>query len=148
MKKRVWGAAAGILIGLCFLASNTLLVNATDNAPPAEVVINNSGYVKDKKGPVKFSHERHVKEYKVTCTECHHEYKDGKNVWKEGEPVKKCVDCHSPVIKKGQKPMDLMHAYHRNCMGCHKKLSKEGKISKQEFKKLRKCKTCHAKKSL
>jgi hypothetical protein len=124
-----------------------LWVNANDNSPPAEVVINNTGYVKDKKGPVKFSHEKHVKEHQIACNECHHVYKNGKNVWKEGDPVKKCAECHNPVRKKGQKPMDLMHAYHKNCMGCHKRLAKEGKISQSEFKKLRRCNTCHAKKT-
>lgn len=145
--RKVGMLMAVVIAAFLVLSWNSLQSNATDNSPPAVVMINNKGYTKDRKGPVKFSHERHVKEHKVACTECHHVYKNGKNVWKEGEPVKKCIECHSPIKKKGQKPMDLMHAYHKNCMGCHKKLAKQGKISQQEFKKLRKCRTCHAKKS-
>ncbi|RLB13111.1 MAG: hypothetical protein DRG39_00040 [Deltaproteobacteria bacterium] len=148
MKKRMGIMGIQLVILFLFLAGGILWVNANDSSPPTEVVINNAGYKKDKKGPVKFSHERHVKEHKIACVECHHLYKDGKNVWKEGDPVKKCVECHNPKRKKGQKPMDLMHAYHKNCMGCHKNMAKAGKISRQEFKKLRKCKTCHAKKGL
>ncbi len=136
-----------LILSFFIFLGGSLWVNANDNSSPAEVIINNTGYVKDKKGPVKFSHERHVKEHQIACKECHHVYENGKNVWKEGDPVKKCVDCHSPIRKKGQKPMDLMHAYHKNCMGCHKKLAKEGKISRSEYKKLRKCNTCHAKKT-
>ena len=150
MKKKGLLSVMAVVISFIFLGS-VLWVNANDNSPPAEIVINNTGYVKDKKGPVKFSHERHVKEHHIACNECHHVYKNGKNVWKEGDPVKKCAECHSPIRKKGQKqkmmPMDLMHAYHKNCMGCHKKLAKEGKISQAEYKKLRRCNTCHARKS-
>jgi hypothetical protein len=30
---------------------------------------------------VTLSHTKHAKEYKIACSECHHMYKDGKNVW-------------------------------------------------------------------
>ena len=145
MKK---GAAVlGIMLFVFFMGVGLLWVSANDTSPPSEVLIKNTGYKRIKKGPVKFSHEKHVKEYKVACNECHHIYKDGKNVWKPGQSVEKCAECHNPIKKKGQKPMSLMLAYHKNCMGCHKKLAKEGKISQQQYKKLRKCNTCHAKKS-
>ncbi len=139
MKKAL---AFGLALFLSFLTVN--LVKAGNVSPPSVVVIDNKGYTRDKKGPVKFSHEKHVKQYKVACTECHHVYKDGKNVWKEGDPVQKCIECHSPKKVKGQ--LDLKRAYHKNCMGCHKKLAKEGKISVKEAKRLRKCSTCHVKK--
>ena len=145
MKKEA--AVLSILVLAFFLCLGSLWVNASDTSPPSEVLIKNTGYKRIRKGPVKFSHELHVKEHKIACTECHHVYKNGKNVWKPGQPVKKCAECHSPIRKKGQKPMDLMHAYHKNCMGCHRKLAKEGKISPQQYKKLRRCNTCHAKKS-
>ncbi len=136
------------VIGMVFVFLYGIFgVSANDNAPPSEIIINNTGYVKNRKGPVKFPHEKHIKEYKIACKECHHIYENGKNIWKQGEPVKKCAECHSPIRKRHQKPMDLMHAYHRNCMGCHKKMAKEGKISQKEFKKLRRCNTCHARKT-
>ncbi len=137
----------GMLVGVVFLfIGGVYWVKANDITPPSVVIIHNTGYKRYIKGPVKFSHEKHVKEHKIACTECHHVYVNGKNVWKEGQPVKKCSECHNPIKKKGQKPMDLMHAYHKNCMGCHKQLAKEGKISKAEYKKLRRCNTCHQKK--
>jgi hypothetical protein len=63
--------------------------------------LNNKGYDQDKRGPVNFTHKKHAEDYQVACAECHHEYENGKNVWKETDPVKKCVECHDPVEKKG-----------------------------------------------
>ncbi len=121
-----------------------LLIAATS---PDNVVIKNEGYKKIKKGPVNFAHKMHVDKLGINCAECHHKYVNGKNVWKKGDPVEKCAECHNPVKKKGAKELDLMHAYHKNCMGCHKKMCKAGKISKKEYKHMRKCNTCHEKKS-
>jgi len=44
---------------------------------PDEIMIDNK-YKDDKKGAVKLTHKKHSADYKVACTECHHEYKDGK----------------------------------------------------------------------
>ena len=67
---------------------------------PDEVTIENKGYAADKKGPVKLHHKKHQTDYKIACADCHHDYKDGKNVWKQGDPVKKCSACHDPVRKR------------------------------------------------
>ena len=121
-----------------------ILIAAT---PPDNVLIKNEGYKKIKKGPVNFSHKKHADELGINCTECHHKYVNGKNVWKKGDAVEKCAKCHNPIKKKGSKELDLMHAYHKNCMGCHKQMHKAGKISNKDYKHLRKCNTCHGKKS-
>jgi len=134
MKKGLLTLVIVFVTGLLFLAVGALI--AAD--VPDEVSIQNDGYKKDKKGPVKLSHKLHAADYKVACTECHHEYEGGKNVWKEGQPVKKCSECHNP-LKKDKKVMKLQNAYHRNCKNCHKAL--EGK--KAPFKK---CNDCHQKK--
>jgi len=127
------------LTGLVFLTVGVL--TAAD--VPDEVTIENEGYKKDKKGPVKLSHKKHSVEYKVACTDCHHDIQDGKNVWKEGDPVKKCSECHNPLKKQG-KVMKLNIAYHKNCKNCHKALIKEGKSKDAPFKK---CNQCHQKKA-
>ena len=137
MKQKVLMVMVAVLAGFMFLAVGVL--TATD--VPEQVTIENTGYKKDKKGPVKLAHKKHSAEYKVACTECHHEYKDGKNVWKEGDPVKKCSECHNPKKKEG-KVLKLQNAYHKNCKSCHKKLVKAGK-GKAPFKK---CSQCHQKK--
>ena len=132
MKK---GALTKILllsIGLIFIAAGVL--TAADVTE--KIVIDNKGYSKDIKGPVNFSHLKHNKDYKVACTDCHHEYKDGNNIWKEGDTVKTCVTCHDP-----EKPQDnvprLMMAFHNNCRDCHKNSGKDTAPSK--------CNDCHAK---
>ncbi len=131
--------------GLFFMTVGVL--TAADKATtkcadvPDEIVIQNKGYTKDKKGPVKFSHKKHHEDYKLACTACHHTFKDGKNVWKEGDPVKKCSQCHDPVKKQG-KVSKLASAYHKNCKDCHKELAKAGKKTGP----YKKCNKCHEKK--
>jgi hypothetical protein len=104
-------------------------------------MIDNQGYEKDKKRPVPLSHKKHSVDYGVACTDCHHEYQDGKNIWKEGKPVKKCSACHDPLKKQG-KTKKLQNAYHRNCKNCHKALMKKDKSKKVPYKK---CNDCHVK---
>ena len=109
---------------------------------PDEIVIKNEGYKKITKGPVKFHHKKHAVDYKLACTECHHVYKDGKNVWKEGDPVEKCSKCHDPQKDQG-KAKKLQNAFHKNCKDCHKEVVKKNKEAKAPFKK---CNECHEKK--
>jgi len=143
MKKRIWSLGVVVLTGLMFLTVGAL--TASEKKPtdePDELMIENTGYKSDKKGPVKLTHKKHNVEYKVACTECHHEYKDEKNVWKEGQPVKKCAECHDPTKKQG-KVLKLNLSYHKNCKTCHKAVIKKDPSKKAPFKK---CNGCHAKK--
>ena len=105
---------------------------------PDVIKIENEGYKKDRKGAVTFHHEKHFTEYNIACTECHHVYKDGKNVWKETDPVKKCIECHDPEKKVGNAPK-LQIAYHNNCRTCHKE-------SGNKEAPWKRCNDCHAKK--
>ncbi|MFH0810505.1 MAG: cytochrome c3 family protein [Pseudomonadota bacterium] len=87
------------------------------------------------KGAVEFTHKKHV-DLKTACADCHHVYKDGKNVWKQGDPVQKCDACH----KTGPKPIALKDAFHNNCWkGCHVKEKKAGKPAPTT------CTECHKK---
>ncbi len=146
MKKRIWSLGVAVLVGLMFLTVGVLTAG-DQPAPPDDIVIENTGYKSDKKGGVKLSHKKHSdkkenKGYGVTCTECHHEYKDGKNVWKEGQAVKKCSECHSPLKKQGE-ALKLNLAYHKNCKDCHKKIVEQDSSKEAPFKK---CNDCHEKK--
>ena len=132
MKK---GTFTGILLlsmGLIFIAAGVL--TAADVTE--KIVIDNKGYSKDVKGPVNFSHLKHSKDYGVACTDCHHEYKDGNNIWKEGDAVKTCVTCHDPEKTQDNVPK-LMMAFHNNCKDCHKNSGKDTAPTK--------CNDCHAK---
>lgn len=102
-----------------------------------EIIINNQGYATDKKGPVKFSHGRHYKEYKTDCVQCHHVYQDGENLWKHGDKVEKCVTCHDQTETQGG-VLKLQTAFHKNCRGCHIEGSSEGKEAPYK-----KCSRCH-----
>jgi hypothetical protein len=108
---------------------------------PDEINIHSDAFATHKKGPVTLSHKKHTVDYKIACTECHHVYKDGKNVLKKGDPIQKCSECHDPVKSEG-KVKKLMLAYHKNCQGCHKDLEKAGKPTGPT----KKCNDCHAKK--
>ena len=103
---------------------------------PDEILL---GYAQEKKGPVKFHHKKHQTDYKIACADCHHVYKDGKNVWKQGDPVQKCSACHDLKEKKGNADK-LQNAFHKNCKDCHKKEVEEGKVKNAPFKK---CNECH-----
>ncbi|UCF57400.1 MAG: cytochrome c3 family protein [Deltaproteobacteria bacterium] len=142
MKKGILILGIVVLTGLLLLAAGALTAADKCTDVPDEIMIENEGYKTDKKGPVKLTHKKHSEEYKVACTECHHEYKEGKNVWKEGEPVKKCAECHSPLEKK-DKVLKLNISYHKNCKTCHKEVIAADPSKKAPFKK---CTECHQKK--
>jgi hypothetical protein len=122
-----------IFAGVVFLTIGAL--QATE--VPGVIKIFDESFKVHKKGPVTFSHKKHSQEYKVACTECHHKYRDGYNVWKEGDPVKKCSACHDPEKKQGSADK-LNFAFHKNCRGCHKELKgKQGPWKN--------CNDCHEK---
>jgi hypothetical protein len=136
MKKNILAAYITIIIGIIFMTVG--IMSAADvTTPPEKVTIDNKVYKDDKKGAVEFSHLKHTKDYKATCTDCHHEYKDGKNIWKAGDAVKKCSACHDPENDQGN-AKKLQTAYHNNCKDCHKKSGKDTAPST-------KCNDCHAK---
>ena len=126
---------------LLFMFTCALLLITSDviaaTKIPDQIVINSKGYKRYIKGPVIFKHAKHARDFKIACTTCHHVYKDGKNVWVEGQKVKKCEECHNPLKSKG-KVKKLMIAFHTRCQNCHKKLRAEGKKAPS-----RKCENCH-----
>jgi hypothetical protein len=132
MKKGMPAIILLLFIGLIFLATGVL----TAAEFPEKIVIDNKVYKKDLKGPVNFNHLKHIKDYKAVCTDCHHEYIDGKNIWKGGDAVKTCVSCHDPE-KTQEKVLKLQLAFHNNCKDCHKKSGKDTAPTK--------CNDCHSK---
>jgi hypothetical protein len=66
-------------------------------------------------------HDRHMENQ--DCLDCHHKYKNGENILDEGDledgdPEIYCASCHNNNEK-----YDLQQAFHRQCMGCHDRLS-------------------------
>ena len=126
---------------LLFMLAGTGTV-AEEESGPEDIVIDNEGYKTDRKGPVDFSHLSHTEDYEVSCNECHHDYKEGKNVWTEGDPVSKCASCHNPLESKGN-AKKLSIAFHKNCKTCHRNALKEGISEDAPFKS---CYHCHKRK--
>jgi hypothetical protein len=133
MGKKILFLIAGI-VSISLVAGTGILI-ATD--APDEVTLG-AGFDKLKKGAVTFPHKKHAVDANIACTDCHHIYKDGKNVFKEGDPVRKCSACHDAKKSEG-KVKKLMLAFHKNCQGCHKDLDKAGKSAGPT----RKCDDCH-----
>ena len=108
-----------------------------------DIVLNNSGYKKDRRGPVKLSHTKHALEYGVSCWDCHHEYTDDKiNTWSPLSDTYACIECHDP-LEVQDNAMRLQTAYHMNCKGCHKELA----VKHEKTGAYRKCLKCHEKKN-
>ncbi|MCK4486376.1 MAG: cytochrome c3 family protein [Desulfobacterales bacterium] len=150
MKKKtllVLGVAA---LSVVFLFA---VVYAAQEAPD-NITMESKVYKKHKKALVNLSHKKHNVDYKIPCNDCHHVYKEAKNVWKEGDKVEKCdaEGCHSkakaPKAKEGEKKLSRKEkasqgyhysAIHENCVGCHKPAKKEGRAAPT------KCTECHPK---
>lgn len=148
VKKGLSLLAASLAVVFFFVAFSGAAVECPD-----EIMIQNDGWPQDKYEPAKLTHKKHATEYKVECAQCHHVYKDGKNVWKEGDEVQKCSACHN-VYKLGkdlreasdeEKKLSLYKAYHDNCKGCHQESNKAK--GEEEPKAPVKCTDCHAKKA-
>jgi hypothetical protein len=89
---------------------------------------------------VTFEHKKHIEEYSLSCTQCHHMYNESaKNA------PKPCIECHdlneTKVIEgiraRLLKTSIMTNIYHDTCKPCHEKLQRGGK----PFPK--KCSVCH-----
>jgi len=148
MKKRSLLVLAVAALGVVFLFAG---VYATQQAAPDCMTMESKVFAKHKKALVSFGHKKHNVDYKIGCADCHHVYKDGKNVWKEGDEVQKCDACHSeakaPKAKEGEPKLSKAEkikkyyysAIHENCAGCHKANKKKGMEKPGPVS----CKECH-----
>jgi hypothetical protein len=111
-----------------------------------DISVENTGYKKDRRGPVMLTHTKHSLDYGVSCWDCHHIYEEyeeeenKKNTWSPLGTTQKCNECHDPV-KVQDKAMKLQTAYHMNCKGCHKELAEKN----EKTGAFRKCLKCHEK---
>ena len=109
-------------------------------AQPEKITLNNIEAFKTKERPaVEFPHGIHM-EGDLDCTDCHHNYKDGKNILneddlEEGSSSVKCAGCHAG---ENENNYNLRQAFHKQCMGCHRKLDKAGKKTGPRL-----CGECH-----
>ena len=149
--RKIIGTVMILCLSLFFLITGTLTAADTpDIITFNSKVYESDDYPKHKKRLVTFNHKKHSEYKGSSCQDCHHVYKDGKNIWKKGDEVQKCEACHTSAKKaKGDKTkmkkaerIKKYHydAIHANCKICHKKM-----IDKKSpmGKKLKKCSGCH-----
>ena len=136
-----------ISVGLGLAISGTMIFRASAEESEKEslndldiIVLDKEDYEKDRKGPVRFEHKMHAREYKILCWECHHEYEDGANIYSPWGTTMKCDDCHDPEEKMDE-VVKLQTAFHLLCKTCHEK----SKIYGDEPLAYRKCNRCHEK---
>ncbi len=130
-------SALALVLGLAVAVVAASLVFAANKVPDKDITIDTQGvYEKKTKSPVVFPHAKHAS---LKCVDCHHDYKEGKNEWKEGDEVKKCGACHQ--AKAEDKVVGLKDAFHKQCETCHKKMNKEKKKTGPHT-----CVKCHPKK--
>jgi len=123
-------------------AANVVIDGITDPTELDDFQIDNQGYTRDRKSPVKFPHKQHVRKFDVSCWDCHHDYTEKKeNIWSPWGKTQKWSECHDPLEDQG-KAIRLQTAYHRNCKTCHE----ERDIFAGEPRAYRKCVKCHVKK--
>ena len=141
MKTRFVAIAAGCSILFLIITVGFFTATSAKEAATSSLdafTIENTGYKSERKGPVDFTHRKHALDYRVSCWDCHHEYKDGKNVWSPWEQTQQCSECHDPV-KSQDKVVSLQKAFHMNCRDCHKKMEQQGRKTGP----YRGCSGCH-----
>ena len=110
-------------------------------AQPDKIILGRSNVPGGKTRPaVTFPHNGHV-ETGLSCKDCHHLYKDGKNVLdegtlEEGKENIRCSGCHGPTSR-----LNLERAFHSQCIGCHRTYWKGKKKTGPRF-----CGECHVRK--
>lgn len=116
--------------------------------PPQELTIKDPAWKEHTKCPVEFNHQAHAEDYGIACTDCHHKYENGQNVWKQGDPACPCSSCHTELTIKGEKKLpeaeqklNLKLAYHNNCIDCHRAKKKEDSKTSAPTT----CTACHPK---
>jgi cytochrome c peroxidase len=78
--------------------------------------------------PKTFTHKEHSENYSIACSVCHHVYESGENVWEEGMPVERCMECHEAskmgVDEKLVPGIQLKKLIIQGtCSDCHKTIS-------------------------
>ena len=131
---------------LCLISGISCIIALTISvltAQPEKIIIDNiETFITKQRSSVDFPHGTHM-EGELECTDCHHDYKDGKNILnedelEEGNSTVKCAYCHGG---KTENDYNLREAFHKQCMGCHRKLDKAGEKTGPRL-----CGECHPRK--
>jgi hypothetical protein len=125
-----------LYVGLLVVAVALLVVVWA--APPDKITIEKCG---EKKASVEFNHAAHVAAADK-CSACHHTQED---LTADAGEAKKCRDCHLEAqgdkIGACSEMSPSKNPYHKQCVGCHKSVTKTDKSIKAPTK----CDDCHPK---
>ena len=140
MTRKTHALLIALIFAVTLMAGNLFQVNADtkEDRDLNEININYKGYAKDRRGPVPFPHLYHAKEYGIACWDCHHDIKDGENIWVPWGETNPCITCHPAQTKKPE-DISLQRAFHYGCKRCHLKMAGEGTFTEDP----RKCSSCH-----
>jgi len=131
---------ARMLVWVGMITAGLLLLAVGLKAQPEDILLNDHSVFTSRERPaVAFPHMSHINNG-IECKTCHHRFQGGKNVLdemelQEGAEGIKCATCHkekpgfrlSPDLDASKR--NLQQAFHRECMGCHRQLTQEGKKS-------------------
>ena len=118
----------------CVLLLGVLAVAQAFTQPEMKS-INDEAFQDKQRPPVQFEHDMHnAKAELYDCSQCHHLYENGRLIEDAMSVDRECSDCHSPS-RGSSSDVELMDAYHRQCIGCHSK-QKKGPLA---------CGECHVK---
>lgn len=109
---------------LVVATSLLLMVIASAYAQEEIITLNSPELETHKRAPVRFAHEQHAEN--IDCSACHHDY-DVYGVNTSEEDGQRCAECHTRTAQSN--PIPLMRAFHRQCKGCHQKLTDKGEAS-------------------
>jgi len=120
------------------------------------ITIDNKGYKKDRKDPAKFEHVKHSREYKISCWECHHEYKKDEpgeqpSVQEvKSEQSEQTVQNEENAKKEKVIPKELTAeniwspwGKTKKCSECHDPQEKKDDVIKLQAAYHKNCKNCH-----
>lgn len=109
----------------CITIILLLILGPPLGAQSEKMVLDSSkGQSGKKRPPVNFPHQLHV-EKGLDCKDCHHLYENGKNVLDESKLVEGNQDLRCSTCHHAKSRLNLEKAYHRQCLGCHKKPIKD-----------------------
>jgi len=103
-------------------------------------------------GPVTFQHRKHQVDYKLQCSDCHHDGDAVKIMNSESTKSLRCGTCHKkeglvrgPIAENAMSDDELIahrpNALHLLCRGCHKKHNATVHVVKAPES----CRICHTK---
>jgi hypothetical protein len=108
-----------VIAGIVFVIWGSTVFSQTNMK-----VIQDEAFQSPQRPPAVFVHDEHNMKAKIyDCSICHHVYQDGKKVPNAMSIGQGCSDCHK-VNGDGDNPIELMDAYHQQCIECHQEQGK------------------------